>query len=267
MQKGTGYVVKETHENKPIRVLIVEDDLTQGTLIRDALEMEEDIVCCEHVRDGFEGLKAIREHEPDVMLLDLLMPNMDGVDMLWALHKEPPPKIPRILVLSACNNAAFSTEALALGAEHVLVKPYSLDLIIDNIRRPRKSPLQTFTTEQLILRMLLSMKAPINSHGMTYLNLALQLRSEHAGACCMRKDIYYPIAVENQTSAECVEKSIRSAISSIFKEDTPMLHLLLEFGKMEGKERLTNVQFVTLAAQALTQEDVRKKVAILCQTA
>ena len=120
MQKGTGYVVKETHENKPIRVLIVEDDLAQGTLIRDALEMEEDIVCCEHVRDGFEGLKAIREHEPDVMLLDLLMPNMDGVDMLWALHKEPPPKIPRILVLSACNNAAFSTEALALGALRLL---------------------------------------------------------------------------------------------------------------------------------------------------
>lgn len=261
--------MNETQENKPISVLIVEDDLTQGMLMRDALEMEDDIVCCQHATDGFEALEAIREHKPDVMLLDLLMPNMDGVDMLWALHKDPPPKLPRILVLSACNDAALSTKAMALGAEHVLMKPYSLDLIIDNIRQPRKNLPQSvrLTTEQLVFRMLLAMEAPIDSYGINYIQSAIPLKIRHNGTCCMRTDVYDPIALENHTTIECVEKAIRTAIRHIFKADSPMLHILLSFGNMQGKKCLTNTQFLNLAAQAIQQEDIRKRVMEQCQTA
>ena len=121
-------------ENGKIRVLIAEDDPIQRKLLHDALEMERDIVCCGQARDGVEALEALRREEPDVLLMDVVMPNMDGVDLLYELREQSLPKRPRIIALSAFGQEHIAQTVLSQGADWFLLKPYRLDLLFHRIR-------------------------------------------------------------------------------------------------------------------------------------
>ena len=89
------------NENAKIRVLIAEDDPIQNDLLKDALELESDMACCGQACDGLEALAKLQTEQPDVLLLDIVMPNMDGVDLLNELRENPPPKRPKVIAISA----------------------------------------------------------------------------------------------------------------------------------------------------------------------
>lgn len=75
------------NENAKIRVLIAEDDPIQNDLLKDALELESDMACCGQACDGLEAAGQAPNGTPDVLLLDIVMPNMDGVDLLNELRE------------------------------------------------------------------------------------------------------------------------------------------------------------------------------------
>jgi CheY-like chemotaxis protein len=89
------------NENAKIRVLIAEDDPIQNDLLKDALELESDMACCGQACDGLEALAKLETEQPDVLLLDIVMPNMDGVDLLNELRENPPPKRPKAMSATA----------------------------------------------------------------------------------------------------------------------------------------------------------------------
>ena len=94
------------NENAKIRVLIAEDDPIQNDLLKDALELESDMACCGQACDGLEALAKLETEQPDVLLLDIVMPNMDGVDLLNELRENPPPKRPKVIAISAYGSRA-----------------------------------------------------------------------------------------------------------------------------------------------------------------
>ena len=121
-------------ENAKIRVLIAEDDPIQNDLLKDALEMEADLACCGQAYDGLETLAKLQTEQPDVLLLDIVMPNMDGVDLLNELRENPPPKRPKVIAISAYGQEHIARAALAQGADWFLLKPYQLELLMRRIR-------------------------------------------------------------------------------------------------------------------------------------
>ena len=102
-------------ENAKIRVLIAEDDPIQNDLLKDALELEPDMACCGQACDGLEALAKLQTEQPDVLLLDIVMPNMDGVDLLNELRENPPPKRPKVIAISAYGQEHIARAALAQG--------------------------------------------------------------------------------------------------------------------------------------------------------
>ncbi|MFB8230786.1 response regulator [Cellulosimicrobium sp. NPDC055967] len=115
-----------------VRVLLVDDQTLVRQGIRSLLELAPDIAVVAEAEDGMTALAAVREHEPDVVLLDLRMPRHDGI---WALEAmaESGHDVP-VLVLTTFDDDALVLRALRAGARGYLLKDVTLDQLTGAVR-------------------------------------------------------------------------------------------------------------------------------------
>jgi DNA-binding response OmpR family regulator len=104
-----------------MRVLIVEDDAALGLFLQKGLKLEGHEV--DWVGDGELGLKHAREHRPDLIVLDLSLPKMDGTELLEAMRGQLDGT--SVLVLTGRNNVEERVRCLDRGADDCLLKPFS----------------------------------------------------------------------------------------------------------------------------------------------
>ncbi len=107
-------------------VLIVEDDANTLLAVTAMLEVigREEV---KSARNGVEALEMLREEQPELMFLDLMMPKMDGFELLRELRRGAAPRPAHIVVMSAHANAADREGVKQLGANQFLPKPFTLD--------------------------------------------------------------------------------------------------------------------------------------------
>ena len=121
----------ENGENT-IRVLIVDDIAETRENIRKLLQFESDVVVVGAARTGIEAIDIARETEPDVVIMDINMPDMDGITATEALLRDVP--FAQIVMLSVNNDADYVRRAMRAGARDFLAKPPSGDELISTIR-------------------------------------------------------------------------------------------------------------------------------------
>src|SRR5712692_9694453 len=107
----------------PTKVLIVDDSVVIRRSLTDALSRDPDLVVAGSAASGSIALMKIPLLEPDVVILDVEMPDMDGVGTLVAIRKAYPQLAVIILSVSTDRGAAATIEALALGAKDYVMKP------------------------------------------------------------------------------------------------------------------------------------------------
>ena len=115
-----------------IRVCVVENEALVREGLRRVLELDPGVTVCGEARDGEEGLKILRKLKPDVALLDMRMPRLDGLGVLQALHADPTP--PPCLVLTTFDDADAFLAAVRAGARGSLLKDASPDELSEAIR-------------------------------------------------------------------------------------------------------------------------------------
>ena len=98
-----------------MKILIVEDDREIAQLIRETLEREQ--FSCEMAEDGLRALQAFKEQEPDVIILDLMLPGLDGLEVCTRIRQQPGPKDPYILMLTAKGEELDRIIGLSTGAD------------------------------------------------------------------------------------------------------------------------------------------------------
>jgi two-component system chemotaxis response regulator CheB len=109
---------------KTMRVLVVDDSAFARKVLRETLSSSPALEVVGVARDGLEALEKIAELKPDVVTLDLVMPNLDGIGVLRAL---PAVGAPRVVVVSISDqNSALGIEALQMGAVDIVQKPTAL---------------------------------------------------------------------------------------------------------------------------------------------
>jgi pilus assembly protein CpaE len=116
----------------PIRVLIVDDIAETRENLRKLLQFEADIKVVGAARTGEEGLRLARETMPDVVLMDINMPDMDGITATEALVADIP--FAQIVILSVQSDADYMRRAMQAGARDFIPKPPSGDELIATIR-------------------------------------------------------------------------------------------------------------------------------------
>ena len=107
-----------------IRVLVVDDSAFARKVVRELLQRHSDIEVVDIARDGLEALEKIAELKPDVVTLDLVMPNLDGVGVLRALPAEGAPRV--VVVSMSDADSELGVEALSVGAFDLVHKPTAL---------------------------------------------------------------------------------------------------------------------------------------------
>lgn len=116
-----------------IKVLVVDDNKDLTAIINRLFAQYADIVPAGVAHNGHEALDMVRKEKIDVMLLDIIMPDMDGMQVLAQLTQMEDNK-PAVIVLSALGGNAMIRRALELGADYFLVKPVDAITMIDKIR-------------------------------------------------------------------------------------------------------------------------------------
>jgi two-component system, NarL family, nitrate/nitrite response regulator NarL len=116
-----------------IRVLLVDDHALFRSGVKTLLERHEDFAVVDEAGDGLEGIKRARSLKPDVVLLDLHMPGISGLEALRAMTEEMPGI--RVLMLTVSEDAHDLMEALRAGACGYLLKNIEMDALLDSIRR------------------------------------------------------------------------------------------------------------------------------------
>ena len=130
---------KETLEKlQKITVLYVEDDENIRDELVDILEM--DIGTLYVACDGQEGLDMFKEHKPDIVVTDIQMPNMDGLEMSSKI-RELDSEVP-IIITTAFNEPSFLIKAIDIGVDKYVTKPIDLDKLESTILRSAKTVFQ-----------------------------------------------------------------------------------------------------------------------------
>ena len=136
---------------RPARLLVIDDDENVTNMLRRALSFEGYAVAT--ARDGNEGLKRALELAPDLVVLDLMMPGLDGVEVCRRLRAGDQQLA--ILMLTAKDAAADQVVGLDAGADDYLVKPFTLDVLGARIRallrRTEPSDLELLRFGDLVL--------------------------------------------------------------------------------------------------------------------
>lgn len=220
-----------------IRVLVAEDDPATRRLLAEALSRLPGLSLCGTAADGLECLDLIQQLRPDAVLLDLVMPGLDGLGVLRALDRRRDG--PVVVATSQVSHQGVVKCALSLGASYYLVKPVNCQALPQLLRFLCDAPLERRALELL------------EAMGASGLGMEAAARAAvvlHQDPCALLKEAYSPTIVGLRTSYGSVEKNIRSMVDKLHTNPSPGYLAL-----MDGlpPHRPSNLIFLRRLAQAL----------------
>ncbi|OLP16718.1 DNA-binding response regulator [Leptolyngbya sp. 'hensonii'] len=115
-----------------MNILIIEDEVEIAELIR--LYLEKEGFTCHHGRDGLSALQKVQELQPDLIILDLMIPGLDGLEVCARIRQQPSSKDPYILMLTAKGEEIDRIIGLSTGADDYMVKPFSPKELVARVR-------------------------------------------------------------------------------------------------------------------------------------
>ena len=137
---GTGHVlpsrspsIKMTKAKQAIRILVADDHAIFRDGLRKLLEAADDVTIVGEASNGVECTKMLAKLKPDILLLDLRMPEKDGLGVLEEVNFDSPPT--RVIVLTAAEDDRDVVRAMRLGARGVVLKQSASDLLLKSIRK------------------------------------------------------------------------------------------------------------------------------------
>ena len=117
-----------------IKIVLADDNKDFCQVLKEYLSNEEDIEILGIAKDGVEALQLVQEKQPDLLVLDVIMPHLDGLGVIEKLNAMNLEKMPKIIVLSAVGQDKITQTAINLGADYYIVKPFDFVIFINRIR-------------------------------------------------------------------------------------------------------------------------------------
>ena len=253
-------------------VAIADDNERMVEILDEILRRDEELQIVGIARNGEEACQMIKDKEPDIVLLDIIMPKLDGLTVMERIGQDSRlQKKPEFVVISAIGQERITEDAFLLGASYYIMKPFDHDMLLSRIQnlktdRQRKraeirkvAPYETKTAyierrlETDVTNMIHEIGVPAHIKGYQYLRDAIMMAVEDMNMLNSITKILYPtIAKNHQTTPSRVERAIRHAIEVAWsrgKMDT--IDELFGYTVSVGKGKPTNSEFIALIADKI----------------
>lgn len=126
-----------------IKVLIADDNYEFGMTLKNYLVNDEEMEIVGIARDGEEAYSGVLRLKPDVLLLDVIMPHLDGIGVLEKLNKTKLEKQPVKIMVSAVGQDKITQKAISLGADYYIVKPFDIELLTQRIKEIKNEDIES----------------------------------------------------------------------------------------------------------------------------
>lgn len=252
-----------------MRVVLADDNREFAQLLRDHLNSQDDIEVIGVAYNGNEVLDLLDRESPDVLVLDIIMPHLDGLGVLERLNKRSD-TLPKIIMLTAFGQENITQRAVELGAAYYILKPFDLELLTHRIRQMQgqtvsatRSSLagtpQASKSDNLdasITSVIHEIGVPAHIKGYLYLREAITMvynEVELLGA--ITKTLYPRIAEKYNTTPSRVERAIRHAIEVAWSRgNMDSIRKLFGYTINVSKAKPTNSEFIAMVADKLRIE-------------
>ena len=269
-----------------MKILIADDNKDFSDILMEFINRQEDMEVIDVASNGEQACDLIAEVKPDIVILDVIMPYLDGIGVLERINTMELEKRPLFVMLSAVGQDKITERALALGAEYYIVKPFDMDTLANRIRQLKNIALSSNSNNMIISsttanlntskQLLPKTKGMATGHNLEaevtsviheigvpahikvyqYLRDAIIMVINDMDILnSITKQLYPSIAKQYNTTPSRVERAIRHAIEVAWsrgKMDT--IDKLFGYTVNNGKGKPTNSEFIALIADRLRLE-------------
>lgn len=261
-----------------IEVLLADDNREFTNLLSEFIDDQNDMRVAGVAYNGNDVLRLIEQSSrvPDVLILDIIMPHLDGLGVLEKLREMELQPQPKIIMLTAFGQENITQKAVQLGASYYILKPFDMEILTNRIRQlvgtgPSSMPVMTTTTpmkanvvqlpktknlDANITSIIHEIGVPAHIKGYQYLREAITMvynNIEILGA--ITKTLYPAIAEKYKTTPSRVERAIRHAIEVAWtRGNIDSISHLFGYTINISKAKPTNSEFIAMVADKLRIE-------------
>ena len=255
-----------------VNVAIADDNERMLELLGNIISSDKELSLVGKANNGEDVYRIIKTKEPDVVLLDLIMPKVDGLSVMDMVNKDKTiQKRPDFIIVTAVGQEKITEDAFRKGAAYYIMKPFRNEVLIEKIKNTRckrhaepfmqamevrkreeeRKPLETRVTD-----MIHEIGIPAHIKGYHYLRDAIIMAVEDMDVLNASTKILYPtVAKKHQTTASRVERAIRHAIEVAWSRGKlDVLDELFGYTVSNGKGKPTNSEFIALVADTIRLE-------------
>ena len=241
------------------KVLVADASEEFRTFLTDALGKEPDMEVIANTGDGQEAIRLARELLPDAVIMDLVLENVDGLDVLEELETLPAPH-PCILVLSSFIWGSVAEVAASRGADYYMLKPCRVGAVTERVRLLLTQswaegelpavPASGQSLESVVTSIIHEIGVPAHIKGYQYLREAIIMTVEDMDVINAVTKVLYPeVSKKFGTTASRVERAIRHAIEVAWdRGDLETLQKYFGYTVSNAKGKPTNSEFIAMIA-------------------
>lgn len=261
-------------ENKPIKVLLADDNREFCGILREYFTNEADFELVGICNNGMEVLEILKKEEVEVLILDLIMPYVDGIGVLEQIGNLKLQNPPKIIVLTAFGQENITQKAVQLGADYYILKPFNLQLLGDRVREIARNTMPKHESrgsmaayiqpvsaqkdlEVEVTKVIHEIGVPAHVKGYQYLREAIMMVVEEVNYLgAVTKELYPAIAQKYDTTPSRVERAIRHAIELAWdRGDLEKINKFFGYTINGEKGKPTNSEFIAIIADRLRLEN------------
>jgi two-component system response regulator (stage 0 sporulation protein A) len=257
-----------------LNIVLADDNAGMLEFIDDLISTENDFEIVGKANNGEDAFRLIKDKQPDVALLDVIMPKLDGLGVIEKVREDKTiGKVPEFVMLSAVGREEITETAFNLGANYYVMKPFDNKILLRRLRtimdnkgkKPkivRNSPAHSSDKNLEVSDRILEMEVtniiheigiPAHIKGYQYIRDAIILSVKDSEMINSITKILYPtISKKYQTTPSRVERAIRHSIEVAWSRgNTDIIEEYFGYTVSDGKGKPTNSEFIALIADRL----------------
>lgn len=252
---------------------MVDDNRELVGLLEEYISAQEDMEVVGVAHNGQECLQLLQDKSPDVLVLDIIMPHLDGLGVLEKMRAMNLEKQPNVIMLTAFGQEDVTKKAVDLGASYFILKPFDMENLVSNIRQVsgKSSPILQRSSSSVrpsspepkgrnldanITSIIHEIGVPAHIKGYLYLREAISMVYNDIELLGSITKVLYPdIAKKYNTTASRVERAIRHAIEVAWSRgNIDSISSLFGYTVSMTKAKPTNSEFIAMVADKLRLE-------------